>query len=280
MASPQDEIPVRPPEWPGYEVVTARLRTWVRHTPRPGKPMLVLLHGLAVHGGMYEGGMRRELADHFDLVVPDLRGHGLSESPSGAWDIEDFADDLAALLDSLGAERAHVLGYSMGGFVAQAFAQRHADRVDRLVLMCTAPRQATHLRAGLAALQGLFRVVPPAAMAPNSRRLQSGPGMPPEMRYVLPWLLQHNTRRGISGSTRALRRADLTRGLSGIQSPTLVVTAEHDRALPRRSWEPLLAELAHARHEHFQDGGHGLAASHGAHLGELVREFLFEEKDP
>ena len=271
----QDSIPGAPPEWPGYAVPTARLRMFVRHEPRPEKPTLVLLHGLAVHGGMYEGGVRRELSEAFNLVVPDLRGHGLSEAPGGAWEIEDFADDVAALLDAMAIERAHVVGYSMGGFVAQSLVQRHPDRVDRLGLLCTAPRQARPtMRAGLAALQALFRVVPPRAMLPISRRILSGPGMPPQMAYVLPWLLQHNTRRGISGSARALRRADLRGGLAAVRHPTLLVTAEHDTALPRVAWQPLLDSLCDIRHEHFDDAGHGLAASHGARLGALLRAFL------
>jgi 3-oxoadipate enol-lactonase len=277
MAHTQDEIPDVPPEWPGYEIATSRLRTWVRHVAAPEKPTVILLHGLAVHGGMYEGGMRRALSEHFDVVVPDLRGHGLTEAPAGRWEIEDFADDVAALLDAMTVERAHVLGYSMGGFIAQSFAQRHPDRLDRLVLMCTAPRQQkTSTRAGLAALQVLFRVVPPSAMIPISRYLLSGPGMPPQMRYILPWLLQHNTRRGISGSTRALRRADLRPGLAAIEHRTLVVTAEHDVAIPKTAWAPLIKELQNVRHEHFHDGGHGIAASHGAVLGALVTEFLTE----
>ncbi len=281
MAGSQDSIPDAPPEWPGYAVETRRLKTWVRHVPVTDKPTLVLLHGLAVHGGMYEGGMRRELSEHFDVVVPDLRGHGLTEAPPGAWEIEDFADDIEALLDAMDRPRAHILGYSMGGFVAQSFAQRHPDRVDRLVLLCTAPRQARgSMRVGLGLLEGLFRVVPPAAMLPISRRLLSGPGMPPEMRYVLPWLLQHNTRRGISGSARALRRADLRDGLGRITHRTLLVTAEHDAALPKLAWQPLLDALDDVHHEHFDDAGHGLAASHGARLGELVRAFLSDLDDP
>ncbi len=280
MAGPQDSIPDAPPEWPGYAVETRRLKTWVRHVPAAEKPTIVLLHGLAVHGGMYEGGMRRELSEHFEVVVPDLRGHGLTEAPSGRWEIEDFADDVAALLDALDVPRAHVLGYSMGGFVAQSLAQRHPDRVHRLILMCTAPRQARGtMRAGLGLLEGLFRVVPPSTMLPISRRLLSGPGMPPEMRYVLPWLLQHNTRRGISGSARALRRADLRPGLGSIKHPTLLVTAEHDVTLPEIAWRPLLDALDDVRHEHFADAGHGLAASHGARLGALVRSFLHEVRE-
>lgn len=277
MRRPQDAIHHAPPEWPGYEVETTRFRTWVRHVPND-RPTLVLLHGLAVHGGMYEGGMRRELEGRFNLLVPDLRGHGQSEAPAGAWEIEDFADDLAALLDSLDIERAHILGYSMGGFVAQCFTHRHPGRVDKLVLVCTAPRQArASMRAGLGLLQAIFRVVPPVAMLPISRRILSGPGMPPEMRYVLPWLLKDNTRRGISGAARALRRADLRDGAKTITQRTLLVTAEHDTALPRVAWQPLLKALANVQHEHFTDAGHGLAASHGAHLGALVRSFLHHE---
>lgn len=70
-----------------------------------------------------------------DLVAPDLRGRGGSAALPGPWGMARHADDMARVLDAVGAERVTVVGHSMGGFVAVVLAQRHPDRVARLVLV-------------------------------------------------------------------------------------------------------------------------------------------------
>ena len=77
------------------------------------------------------------LPQHFDLLAYDQRGLGRTERPPGPYTMRDYADDAAALLDALGWDRCRVLGVSFGGMVAQEFALRHPDRVERLVLACT-----------------------------------------------------------------------------------------------------------------------------------------------
>ena len=74
------------------------------------------------------------MAERFTVIDYDHRGYGLSERPLQRYTIDVWTDDLAALLDQLGVERAHVHGGSMGGFVATRFAARYPDRVDRLVI--------------------------------------------------------------------------------------------------------------------------------------------------
>jgi 3-oxoadipate enol-lactonase len=73
------------------------------------------------------------------LLAFDTRGCGRSEKPEAWPTMADFADDAAALLDAVGWDRTHVLGYSFGGMVAQHFALRHPHRVQRLVLAATSP---------------------------------------------------------------------------------------------------------------------------------------------
>src|SRR5512140_3268314 len=75
----------------------------------------------------------------FRVVVFDNRGTGMTEIPPGPYTTAEMADDAAALLRALGIARAHVLGVSLGGMIAQEVALRHPDRVNRLVLGCTAP---------------------------------------------------------------------------------------------------------------------------------------------
>jgi pimeloyl-ACP methyl ester carboxylesterase len=76
-------------------------------------------------------------AKHFDLIMPELRGSGRSHKPDEQYTIGKFAADLKALLDELEIEQAHVLGVSMGGFVAQHLAASWSERVRKLVLVAT-----------------------------------------------------------------------------------------------------------------------------------------------
>ena len=77
------------------------------------------------------------LAEHFRVVRYDTRGHGDSPVPAGPYDIDDLADDVVALLDPLGVERAHFVGLSLGGMTGMRLAARNPERVDRLVVLCT-----------------------------------------------------------------------------------------------------------------------------------------------
>lgn len=78
------------------------------------------------------------LARHFDLLAFDQRGMGQSWKGDAPFTMADYADDAAALLAAQGWDRAHVVGVSFGGMVAQELALRHPARVDRLILCCTA----------------------------------------------------------------------------------------------------------------------------------------------
>ncbi|SDD61805.1 Pimeloyl-ACP methyl ester carboxylesterase [Paenibacillus sp. UNCCL117] len=89
---------------------------------------LVLLHGFCGSGAYWDEVVPL-LDAHFRVIVPDLRGHGASGSPDEPCTIEQLADDIAALIDELGTEKAIVLGHSLGGYVTLALAERHADKL-------------------------------------------------------------------------------------------------------------------------------------------------------
>ena len=79
------------------------------------------------------------LAKHFRVIAYDQRGLGQSDKPDEPYTMQDYGDDAAALLDAMNLERAHVVGVSFGGMVAQHLALDHPDRVSKLVLCCTSP---------------------------------------------------------------------------------------------------------------------------------------------
>lgn len=98
-----------------------------------GPPML-LVHGVGADGSSWDT-IAAALADDFRPIRLDLRGHGRSGHIDGGCTLDDFVRDAVDVLDASGVERAHVVGFSLGGMIAQALALQHADRVDRLVLL-------------------------------------------------------------------------------------------------------------------------------------------------
>ncbi|MEO8485513.1 MAG: alpha/beta fold hydrolase [Betaproteobacteria bacterium] len=103
---------------------------------RGNGPPLLLVAGLASDASSWLT-VGEPLASRFLAITPDNRGAGRTRPQDGPVSIDAMADDCAALLDHLSIARAHVLGHSMGGFVAQRLALRHPARVDRLVLVAT-----------------------------------------------------------------------------------------------------------------------------------------------
>ena len=95
-------------------------------------PTLVLVHGLGYARAGW-GVLPDLLARHVRVVMLDNRGIGASDVPPGPYAAAEMAGDVVAVLDAAGLRRAHVLGASLGGMVAQEIALAHPDRVQRLV---------------------------------------------------------------------------------------------------------------------------------------------------
>jgi pimeloyl-ACP methyl ester carboxylesterase len=101
-----------------------------------GDPLLMIA-GLASDWSSWDG-VVGELSARFRTVVFDNRGCGRSESPGEDFTIGDMAEDAVRLMDILGIPQAHIVGHSMGGYIAQEIALRHPDRVGKLMLVSSA----------------------------------------------------------------------------------------------------------------------------------------------
>ena len=108
---------------------------WERHG---AGPPLLLIHGLGYARWGWEP-VVEPLARSFDVILFDNRGIGESDAPAGPYTAAQMAGDALQVLDEAGVERAHVVGTSLGGMVAQELALAHPERVDKLVLACTTP---------------------------------------------------------------------------------------------------------------------------------------------
>ena len=103
-----------------------------------GGPPLLLLHGIGSNSRSFRHQLT-VLCDAFDVIAWDAPGYGRSDDPPLNAGLEYFADQAVALLDELQIERAHVLGVSLGGVIAQSVYHRHPSRVQSLILVDTTP---------------------------------------------------------------------------------------------------------------------------------------------
>src|SRR3954465_8539922 len=156
-------------------------RAFVRMTPRrDGTPRTLLLHGLGATAALNWAPCFEPLSATSQVIAPDHRGHGRGPRVGNRFRLADCADDAAAILRSLDAEPAIVIGYSMGGPIAQLLALRHPDLVAGLILCATARdfrggtadrvRFATIGAMAVGARSGPAALAPPAPVLPGTLR--------------------------------------------------------------------------------------------------------------
>lgn len=116
-------------------------------------PLVVLLHGLLSDAKSWKRwGVVDVLADGYSVACIDSLGHGLSDKPADArlYGLEARSHDVVAVIDDLGCETAHVLGYSMGGWLCVGVARHHPDRLRSVIVggwdISTASHQPGHRR--------------------------------------------------------------------------------------------------------------------------------------
>ncbi|KPI31606.1 hypothetical protein OV320_0014 [Actinobacteria bacterium OV320] len=221
---------------------------------------LVLLAGQANNHHWWDG-VRDDFHAERSTVTVDYRGTGESDKPDSPYSTEIFAQDVIAVLDELGIDRADVYGTSMGGRVGQQLAARHPERVRALVLGCTSPggphavERDNDVRRSLvqpqpgAARQALLELMyTPGWLAthPGPHQTLGDPAMPP-----------YAQRRHLVASNQH----DAWDLLPGIGAPTLVVHGSDDLLNPAAN-APLLANripgarlhmIPAARHAYFEE---------------------------
>jgi 3-oxoadipate enol-lactonase len=220
-----------------------------------GKP-LVLVHAFPMDARMWRG-TAQALAERCRVITPDMRGFGGSDLGTGVHGIADMADDVAALLDILGIERATVGGLSMGGYVTLAFAARHRARLDGVILADTrAAADSDSVRAGRAA--ALESVEKEGVEAFVERQLGAllSPAASEAVRAQAR-AIGRQSKAGLLAGIRALRdRPDRRGELGAIACPTLVVVGTDDKISPPAEMTEMAQAIPGARLVEIAGAGH------------------------
>ncbi|MGH7452528.1 MAG: alpha/beta fold hydrolase, partial [bacterium] len=222
-------------------------------------PYLVLIEGLGVASWIWEKQVPA-FAQHFTTVIYDNRGVGKSEKPAGPYSISMMADDLAALLDSLRIPKAHVLGISMGGFIAQDFALRYPQKVDRLILVSTSAGGPDHVAMAPEVLQQMFatdgapREVTRKKLAlAYSEAFMKTKEVEPliDLRLADPQPPHAYMAQAMAGAS-----FNLSDKVQMIQAPCLIMAATGDRLVPVANAHHLSKKIPHSRLKIYAGYGH------------------------
>ncbi|GAB1722889.1 MAG: putative 3-oxoadipate enol-lactonase [Nitrospira sp.] len=241
---------------------------------------LVFLHAFPLNRSMWKPQVTA-LSTQFRTIAVDLRGHGESDAPLWSFSLEQYADDVAALLDHLNIPQAVLVGLSMGGYVSLAFSRRYGNRLRALVLADTraqadSPEGRTgrfHL-AQTAYTQGAEAVA--NTMLPKllgTTSLKSKPELVESIRRTI----QHTPVSGMLVDLMAMAaRPDSVAHLKAISCPTFVVVGEEDHTTPLADAQLMARELPKARLAVIPAAGHVSNCEQPETFNDLLRGFVEE----
>jgi (E)-2-((N-methylformamido)methylene)succinate hydrolase len=242
------------------------------------RPPVMLIHGVGADGTSWDQ-IAAALAPEFRVLRLDLRGHGRSGHIEGSLALDDFVQDVVDVLDACAVPAAHIVGFSLGGMIAQGIALQHADRVRRLVLLSAVAgrtveeRERVQARLAILRQQGIDAITgaaqerwfTPDFIARNpdlvARRMQQ---------------LQENHAPSYAASYTVFSTSDLGDRLHAIQAPTLIATGEHDIGSNTRMARFMHAQIEGSRLEILANLRHSILVEAPELVTRLVRDFLRE----
>ena len=276
---PVDAVP-GPPLPLGRRIeLPGRGTTFARCIPGPtDAPTVVLVHGWLASGGLNWFQTFDSLRGRYGVVAPDLRGHGRGIRSRRRFRLADCADDLAALIDHLGCGPVVVVGYSMGGPVAQLLWRRHRDHVAGLVFVATSSSFVAGMRerfiftSAMAAAAGGTRAGQQVTRLPiravRERIPTDAPGRPASMgRWAAAEMRRHNIRTVLEAG-QAVGNYNARRWVGDIDVPTTCVVTTKDLAI-KPSEQGRLAFAIPGATVHRLEDGHTACARPG--FGEPIR---------
>jgi pimeloyl-ACP methyl ester carboxylesterase len=226
-----------------------------------GDDAVVLLHGFPLTNELWSAQIAALSSTH-RVVAPDLRGMGKSSVVDGPYLMETLAGDIAAVLDALSIERATLVGHSLGGYVALAFARMYSERIARLALVCSRveadSRERAKQRYALAddaeasdSIDAMLEVVIPPLFAQENYR--EGAEIVEKIRKIA----QSNTPRGLAAMQRGMALRDPASDIAGdLSMPVLVVAGASDRLVNLAEAEAVAGAFPNARLEVVKASGH------------------------
>lgn len=283
MFGPRLQPEFKPPQHhplrvPGRTVFVGDEEYLVRELGPDGGTPILLIHGLAGSSLTEWYQVAPKLATGRRVIMVDHRGHGLSAPGDLRFEVADDADDLVGVLDALEVSQVDVVGYSMGGVIAQALTLRNPGRVRKQVLIATF---ATHSKSyktlrwiGILLARAEERLTGYGAPEVRSGYLIGRGAVRREhSRWMWREALRNDVESG-SQATFALLRFDSRDWVGKLEVDTMVVIPTSDFLVPTKWQYELAAAIPAAKVVEIEGAGHELVWTHADALADELAEFL------
>jgi len=248
-----------------------------------GEPLVLIMGFSGTQAGWIF--QRRTFQKYFQVITFDNRGVGKTDKPDGPYSIRMMAEDTIGLMNHLNIERAHILGVSMGGYIAQELAINYPERVKKLVLGCTYARQdeksghSTEYHRGLDLRDGCsadeLRKVPVSKVLRTELPLAFNNRL---YKVIVSLLMNIYAMRmateGVAAQFQAIAEHDTLERLHMIQAPTLVITGAQDKIIKPASSEVLAKMIPNARLLKIDGGSHSVFIAKRGEFNKAVLDFL------
>ncbi|MFQ5605439.1 MAG: alpha/beta fold hydrolase [bacterium] len=243
-------------------------------------PHLILIEGLGVAAWIWEK-QAPEFAKHFTTVVYDNRGVGKTDKPPGPYSVAMMADDLAALMDTLKIPQAHILGISLGGFIAQDFALRYPDKVHRLILVSTSAGGPDHVPMSKETLAMFFvNEGDPRELTRKKLRLAYSKTFmqQEEFEHLIDLRLENpQPPHAYLAQIAAGTSFNLSEEAKHIKAPTLIMAATKDLLVPIANAYNLNKKIPNSQLKVYEDLGHQFFVEIPNQFNQDVIDFLSEK---
>jgi 3-oxoadipate enol-lactonase len=238
-------------------------------------PALMFSNSLGTNLHMWDE-QAKALSKHFRVIRYDQRGHGKSGAPEGPYSIERLGRDVLAVLNTLGIQRTHFCGLSMGGMTAMWLARHAPERFDKLVLSNTAAKSQipdswnTRIRTVLA--KGIGAIADTVLGIWFTKDfLQRSPQIVAGMREMM----VSNNPKGYCGCCAAIRDMDQRWAISSTTLPTLIIAGKQDNATPLSASEFIAARISGSKFISM-DAGHIANIEQTAAYTAALEKFLLK----
>ncbi len=243
---------------------------------------LVMITGLSASLDWWTPDLITTFASHFKVITFDNRGAGRSEDPGVEYAIKTLADDTVGLMDALSIPKAHVLGISMGGMIAQELVLNYPDKVEKLVLCATTAGGGKYVPAGpevLAVLSAPRGSKTDEQVARSAIPLLFPPDFIKQHPGDVEAFVKQMLKAPIKGESykrqiKALLQFNAARRLKTVTKPTLVVHGKNDILMPPENGKMLAGLIPGAKLAFFEEGGHIVFSADPAKVAQSIIDFL------
>lgn len=244
------------------------------------KPVLLFAHGLLWGTHLYD-----KQVEHFKssyrCIAFDFRGQGKSEVTKSGYDMDSLAEDAIALLEALEISKCHLVGLSMGGYVAQRVALKRPDLLHSLILLDTGaeaenPEKKADYKKMLRAIHwlGIKRISKKVMPIMFGETFLNDKSRKQEYKTWLEHLRQNNKKGAMRATAGVIERDGVLSRLPDINLPTLIVVGDEDKPTPYEEAQKMHFAIKGSKLAVIKQAGHSTPVEQPERLNQVMSTFL------